>query len=184
MIAFHWSRPPSSLSPSSIPHFPLVSGPFPCAPLPSDLKGKLSLFAQIGMSIPTPLTQVCRSLPFILVKWLVLVVISPPFGGAFIPPHEHRVPPGKECNQAAALRSFTSSSLEMRHRVFKVSLCCWFRIIPTSSSISSVFSRTTTFGRVAILILRKTLTACQHTFHPILNHPWESFIILFHKSLL
>lgn len=87
MTAFHCSRP-TLLLPHPSPIFSCLVL-FPLAPLPSYLKGKLSLFAEIGMSIPAPLTRVCRSPPFILVKWLVLVVISPPCGGAFILPREH-----------------------------------------------------------------------------------------------
>lgn len=49
-------------------HPPFSSGPprllssSPVTP-PSDPRGKLSLFAEIGMSIPAPLTQVCSSPP-------------------------------------------------------------------------------------------------------------------------
>lgn len=58
----------------------------------------------------------------------------------------------------------------MLHFVFNVSLYCWVRIIPTSpfSNLFFFFPRITPFCLAAILILRKTLTACQHTFHPIL----------------
>lgn len=81
------------------PHLSLLSSPrlspFSHSPLPSsfpnppsDPRGKLSLFAEIGMSIPAPLTQVCSSPPHI--GEMISGVISPPLGEAFIPP---RSPP-------------------------------------------------------------------------------------------
>lgn len=55
------AAPPLS-SPSLSPLLPLSSPVFLPNP-PSDPRGKLSLFAEIGMSIPAPLTQVCSSPP-------------------------------------------------------------------------------------------------------------------------
>lgn len=49
-------------SPRLSPLLPLSSPVFLPNP-PSDPRGKLSLFAEIGMSIPAPLTQVCSSPP-------------------------------------------------------------------------------------------------------------------------
>lgn len=78
----------------SIPHSPLLFSPVFLPNPPCDPRGKLSLFAEIGMSIPAPLTQVCSSPPSYWGNDQWGYLPSTPRG--FHSSSRPSVPPGKE----------------------------------------------------------------------------------------